>query len=183
MVEKAVSPRWFLFCFVTFYFWWIFKWRKKPGLWRKQSLQIFQTAYVRKVRSRAQPGLICRPSGQPGSRESWPTKRASVARGESSAWREKTSRYALEAARDSEPEVVWGATSLFKIRTYLATKFYFMNLAPTFNKGNILALCLPGSVYWESKLGNSSDEALNASSLQFFASVKPFIASLLNFLQ
>jgi hypothetical protein len=29
------------------------------------------------------------------------------------------------------------------------------------------------------KLGNRSDEALNASSLQFYASVKRFIASLL----
>jgi hypothetical protein len=58
------------------------------------------------------------------------------------------------------PEVVWGATSLFKIRTYLATNFYLMNLAPTFNKGNILAHCLPGSVYWEPNLGNSSDEAM-----------------------
>ncbi len=149
MVRKLSSPHWFLFRFLTFYFWRIIKWRKKPGLWRKRSLQIFQTAYVRKVRSRARPGLICRLSGQPGDRESWPAKRACVAHEESSR---ETSRYTLEAAGDSEPEVVWGATSLFKLRTYLAKKFYFMNLAPTFNKGNILAHCLPGSVYWESKL-------------------------------
>ncbi len=35
-----------------------------------------------------------------------------------------------------------------------------MNLAPTFNKGNILAHCVPGSVYWEPNLGNRSDEAM-----------------------
>jgi hypothetical protein len=52
------------FIFLTLY-----KWRKKPGLERKRSLRIFQTAYVRKVRPRAQPGLSCRPPAQPGGRE------------------------------------------------------------------------------------------------------------------
>jgi hypothetical protein len=63
-----------------------------------------------------------------------------------------------------------------------------MNLAPTSNRGNIVAHCLPGSVYWEAKLGNISDEAmkrcneaLNASLYQFFASIKRFVASLLEF--
>ncbi len=41
----------------------------RPGLWRKQSLRIFQTAYMRKVKPRARPGPSCWPSRQPGGQE------------------------------------------------------------------------------------------------------------------
>ncbi len=90
IVQNSVSPRWFLFRFVTFYSLPLFKWRKKPGQWRKRSLRIFQTAYVQKVRLIAQPGRSSRPSGQPGGQESWPAKSASLARGKGILPEERT---------------------------------------------------------------------------------------------
>ncbi len=82
-IFNSLEARWLLFQFVPFYFVWLFKYRKKPRLWRKRSLRIFQTAYLRKVR----PDPSCQPSGQPGSQEKLTGQRASLAHRESATWR------------------------------------------------------------------------------------------------
>ncbi len=43
--------------------------KKEAQVMEKVILANIQTAYMRKVRPRARPGLSCRPSGQPGGQE------------------------------------------------------------------------------------------------------------------
>jgi hypothetical protein len=99
VVKSAVLPCWFLFRFVTFYSLRLFKWRKKPRLWRKRSLLIFQTAYVRKVRPRARPGLSCRLPGQTdGPRKLTSQKALAWRRGRGFCLKRELSRILLEGA-------------------------------------------------------------------------------------
>ncbi len=129
----------------------LFKWKKKPWLRRKQSLPIFQSAYVRKVRPRARPGLSCRPPGQPGGRESWPAKKGwPSAGGGDSAWRENSQEYLKSC---------WGPQGIgcsllsyeliSRYKLYLATNFIYMNLDLTHSiKGQSCHISFIGIVWW-----------------------------------
>ncbi len=69
-------------------------------------MRIFQTAYVRKVRSRARPGPSCQPSGQPGGQEKLTGQKELAWRAEKALPGEGISRENLEAAGASGRKVV-----------------------------------------------------------------------------
>jgi hypothetical protein len=116
----------------------LYKWRKKPGQWRKRSLQIFQTAYVWKVSFRDWSGLSCWPSGNLAAEKADQPK--ALAGAGDSTWRENSQEYlrrSWEAREIGSSKLI--ATNLFSYKLLYELLLYKLS-SYTLNKGTILPL-------------------------------------------